>query len=984
MTITNSGTGTLNITSITLTGTDPTQFTLGAPTSGTACPLGASTLNSGANCKVGLKFAPTTTGNKSANMSVADDATGSPQTVPLTGTGTTATVALTPSPVNFPNTRKGTISATLNVTLTNSGGADVHLNGGTPITIAGANAGDFAVVAPSVAGTPCAAGGTVVKSGGSCLIGVQFTPSTAAAETATLNVADDAVGSPQTDVLNGTGIFPAVTITPNPLAFGNQFVAAASAPLTATLKNTGTDTLNLAAANAVLLGGTNSGDFAIAAGTTCASSAVIAVNGTCLINVTFTPAVAGARSATITVTDDVAPAQVLNLTGTGDTPASVTATAGTPQSAAINAAFATALQATVKDAGGNVLAGVTVTFTAPSSGASGVFTGSGTATANVTTNASGVATAPTFTANGTAGGPYTVAATVSGVAAPANFSLTNLAGPAASITATAGTPQSVVINNAFAALKATVKDAGGNLVSGVTVTFTAPSTGASGTFAGGAATANVATDASGVATAPTFTANSAAGSYTVTATVPGVGTPANFQLSNLPGVPSITSLSPTSATAGGAAFTLTVNGTNFVATSVVNFNGAAKVTTFKTSTQLTAAITAADILSAGVVNVTVTTPAPGGGTSAAASFTINNVQPVLSTLSPTNTLAGGAAFTLTITGSGFVSGATVNFGNNPALTPSSIAATQIQVTVPAADIATAGNVLVTVTNPAPSVGPSVPATFTVNNPVPTVTNAAVSGKNHAAGGTAFTLTVTGTNFVSTSTVNFSGKAEPTTFVSATQVTAAIPASDVANAGNVNVTVTNPGPGGGTSTSPFAFTLDGFGVSAPATTTVKAGSQATITVTVTPTANGFTSTTPISFAVTGLPIRTTSAFNPATVVPGNATVTTTLTITTEANSAVPPSSPIDWPSSPVLRFLPVIWLAMLLAGLYAMSLIRRNPQRQLRRSAAIVPLALLLFTGAMLAACSGALRGTPTGPAPLKITATSGTLSQTANVTLTVQ
>ena len=62
----------------------------------------------------------------------------------------------------------------------------------------------------------------------------------------------------------------------------------------------------------------------------------------------------------------------------------------------------------------------------------------------------------------------------------------------------------------------------------------------------------------------------------------------------------------------------------------------------------------------------------------------------------------------------------------------------------------------------------------------------------------------------------------------------------------------------------------------------------------------------------------------------------------------------------------------------------SPQRQLRRYAAIVPLALLLFTGATLAACSGGMHGTPTGPVPLKITATSGTLSQTANVTLTVQ
>ena len=100
----------------------------------------------------------------------------------------------------------------------------------------------------------------------------------------------------------------------------------------------------------------------------------------------------------------------------------------------MNTSFATALAATVKDASSNPVSGVTVTFTAPGSGASGTFSG-GLTTATATTNSSGVATAPTFTANGTTG-TYTVTATVSGVATPANFNLTNTAGTPASITAT--------------------------------------------------------------------------------------------------------------------------------------------------------------------------------------------------------------------------------------------------------------------------------------------------------------------------------------------------------------------------------------------------------------------------------------------------------------------------------------------------------------------------------------------------------------------
>src|SRR6202042_1793345 len=123
--------------------------------------------------------------------------------------------------------------------------------------------------------------------------------------------------------------------------------------------------------------------------------------------------------------------------------------------------------------------------------------------------AGGVAMAPALTANGVAGS-YTVTATVTGVATGASFALTNTAGAAASIAATAGTPQSATVNTAFgAALQAIVRDGGGNPLSGVAVTFTAPGSGAGGSFAGGQNTVTVAT-VSGVATAPVLTANTVA------------------------------------------------------------------------------------------------------------------------------------------------------------------------------------------------------------------------------------------------------------------------------------------------------------------------------------------------------------------------------------------------------------------------------------------------------------------------------------------
>ena len=79
---------------------------------------------------------------------------------------------------------------------------------------------------------------------------------------------------------------------------------------------------------------------------------------------------------------------------------------------------------------------------------------------------------------------------------------------------------------------------------------------------------------------------------------------------------------------------------------------------------MTAAITAADIAAAGTFNVTVTNPAPGGGTSANSPFTVNNPVPTITSLSPASAVKGGAAFTLTVNGTNFVSTSVVNFNGS--------------------------------------------------------------------------------------------------------------------------------------------------------------------------------------------------------------------------------------------------------------------------------------------------------------------------------
>lgn len=88
-------------------------------------------------------------------------------------------------------------------------------------------------------------------------------------------------------------------------------------------------------------------------------------------------------------------------------------------------------------------------------------------------------------------------------------------------------------------------------------------------------------------------------------------------------LPVLSSIVPAAATAGGASFTLTANGSNFINGSLINWNGAALTTTYVSSSKLTAAIPAANIAAAGTALVTVFTPSPGGGTSASTTFTIN-------------------------------------------------------------------------------------------------------------------------------------------------------------------------------------------------------------------------------------------------------------------------------------------------------------------------------------------------------------------------
>jgi hypothetical protein len=209
---------------------------------------------------------------------------------------------------------------------------------------------------------------------------------------------------------------------------------------------------------------------------------------------------------------------------------SVAATTDVNQSAPAGSVFQPGLVVGVTDQDGKPVPSALVTFTAPSTGASGTFSGASEVTCE--TDEEGRADAGAFTANGTQG-TYQVTASVKGVAAAtATFNLTNTAPAAAKLSPVAGTPQSAPINTAFATpLAVKVLGLSGDGIGNVTVTFSVPDGGAGGAFV---ASPQVVTGPDGVATAPTLIANGVAGGFAVTATVVGVQAAVTFDLTNTP------------------------------------------------------------------------------------------------------------------------------------------------------------------------------------------------------------------------------------------------------------------------------------------------------------------------------------------------------------------------------------------------------------------------------------------------------------------
>jgi hypothetical protein len=281
--------GAVTFSSAVLTGS--TDFSIGSNTCTGSVP---------SSCSTAITFAPTAAGLETATLTYTDSATGSPQTISLSGTGVAPVAVLTfvPSPLAFGNVTE-TNTASLSIAVSTAGASTTFSSVG----ISG-NA-DF-----SISGNTCT--GTVATN---CSTTIHFTPTGAGAESATVTYTDNASGSPQTVSVTGTGVaLPSLSFSPSPLPFGNVTTST-----TASLTITTTTSGGSVTFSSVIL--TGASDFSIFSNT-CTG----AVASSCTTVIHFTPTSAISESGTLTYTDTATGSpQTVSITGTGVAPAATLA-----------------------------------------------------------------------------------------------------------------------------------------------------------------------------------------------------------------------------------------------------------------------------------------------------------------------------------------------------------------------------------------------------------------------------------------------------------------------------------------------------------------------------------------------------------------------------------------------------------------------------------------------------------------------------------
>jgi hypothetical protein len=279
------------------------------------CPMTPLTLAAGSSCTIGVTLTATSLGSQPGSVKVVHNAAGSPQSFALSGNAV-APVVLSPTSLTFSAQQEGTTSAAKTVKVTNE--QNVALSIGS-VSITGADSSDFAVT------SQCPIAPSTLGATKSCTLSVTFAPTATGTRTATMSLADDATGSPQTIALSGSGIAP-LLVSPTSITSFSAAVGTLSAYKTITITNNASTTAHIFSFQF-------GGDFKQSA-TTCGATAsapppyTLAAGKSCTVAATFAPLIGGTRDGQLQVYDDaVTSPQVVNLSGTGTAPLTLSASA---------------------------------------------------------------------------------------------------------------------------------------------------------------------------------------------------------------------------------------------------------------------------------------------------------------------------------------------------------------------------------------------------------------------------------------------------------------------------------------------------------------------------------------------------------------------------------------------------------------------------------------------------------------------------------
>ncbi|HEU0036688.1 MAG TPA: choice-of-anchor D domain-containing protein [Kofleriaceae bacterium] len=291
----NTGTGTLSISTVQLSGPDAGQMTL------QAVPLPI-VLAPGGSRALSVTYTPSVLGSATASLDVlSDDPVNGTIAVPLAGAGVSATLALSTTAIDFGGQLVGRQSAPREVRIQNSGTGPLAVTG---LAIGGAQGASFALASPPVLPATVAPGGELA-------IAVQIAPSVIGAHTANLVITTDSPDSPTASVdLAGLGISTALSVTPVVIEFGATHVPSNTTTVPVTLSNLTSDPITLGDAT---LGGARPGDFTVTS-----VAGVVPAGGSVTAMVSYVPAMPATSAATITfaATDATIPQVVIAVSGT--------------------------------------------------------------------------------------------------------------------------------------------------------------------------------------------------------------------------------------------------------------------------------------------------------------------------------------------------------------------------------------------------------------------------------------------------------------------------------------------------------------------------------------------------------------------------------------------------------------------------------------------------------------------------------------------